>query len=82
MTQDEWNNLHWTTKKRHYERKNLDIRETLQKSGVAHWELAEKLGLSASGLCVKLRKELPSEEKYKLFTLIGEIVDGRKVKGA
>lgn len=56
---------------------NQDIREALIKSGVKHWELAEKVGVSPSCLSVKLRHELSSEEKYKLFSLIQEIVDER-----
>lgn len=59
--------------------KNQDVREALARSGVKHWELAEKYGVSASWLSVKLRKELPSEEKLKLFTLIEQIIDERKV---
>ena len=58
---------------------NCDIREALRKSGVKQWELAERYGLSASWFTVKLRKELSSEEKYKLFTLIQQIVDEREV---
>lgn len=57
---------------------NKDIREALVKSGVKHWELAERYGVSASWLSVKFRKELTGEEKYKLLTLIQEIVDERK----
>lgn len=60
--------------------KNQDIREALKKSGVHYWELAEKLEVSASWLSVKLRKELTGEEKYKIFTLIQQIVDEREVK--
>ena len=60
--------------------KNQDVREALVKSGVKHWELAEKYGVSASWLSVKLRHELPGEEKLKLFTLIQQIVDEREVK--
>lgn len=54
---------------------NKDIREALEKSGVKYWELAEKLGISQCWLSVKLRMEFTSEEKYKVFTLIQEIVD-------
>lgn len=60
------------------EKANKDIREALVKSGVRQWELAEKYGLSNTHFCAKLRKELTSEEKYKLFTIIQEIVDERK----
>ena len=59
---------------------NQDIREALEKSDVKHWELAEKYGVSPSVFCVKLRKELKSDEKVKIFTLISQIVDERKVE--
>ena len=59
------------------EKANKDIREVLQKSGVKQWELAEKVGLSPNYFVTKLRRELSSEEKYRMFTLIQEIVDER-----
>lgn len=55
--------------------KNQDIRDTLSKCGVKHWELAERYGVSASWLSVRLRKELPEEEKLKLLSLISEIAE-------
>ena len=58
---------------------NLDIRTALQKSGVKQWELAEKYGKSETGFCAMLRHELSGEEKFKLFSLIEEIIDERKV---
>ena len=57
---------------------NQDIREALVKSGVKHWELAERYGVSASWLSVRLRKELPEDEKLKMFSYIQEIA---KAKG-
>lgn len=59
---------------------NQDIRDALYKSGVKQWELADKAGLSPNYFVIKLRHELPSEEKFKLFTLIQEIVDEREVR--
>ena len=54
---------------------NKDIREALKKSGVKQWELADKYGMDNTRFCVKLRHELSSDEKLKLFALIQEIVD-------
>ena len=59
---------------------NQDIRTALQKSGVKQWELAERYGKSETSFCAKLRHELPGEEKLKLFTLIQQITDERKVE--
>lgn len=60
--------------------KNLDIREALQKSKVKYWELAEKYGFTPSHLSVKLRHELSSEEKLKMFDCIQQIVEEREVE--
>ena len=61
------------------EKANKDIREALKRSGVKQWELADKCGILNTRLCEKLRHELSSEEKYKLFSLIQEIVSSREV---
>ena len=61
---------------------NKDIRDILAKSGIKHWELAEKYGVSASWLSVKLRKELTTEEKLKVFDCIQQIIDERSKTNA
>ena len=57
---------------------NQDIRTALVRAGVKQWELADKVGYSHNYFGMKLRHELPSEEKYRMFTLIQEIIDERK----
>ena len=52
---------------------NMEIRKTAQRSGVLHCEIADKLGISESWFCKKLRKELSEEEKMKIIRIIGEI---------
>ena len=59
---------------------NNDIREALKKSGVKQWELADKLGVANTRLCEKLRHELSGEEKCRIFNLIAEILEERKVE--
>lgn len=54
-------------------RANQDIRDTALHCGVKHWEIAEKIGKTEQWLCKKLRTELPEEEKFKIFAIIGEI---------
>lgn len=54
-------------------RANQDIRERAKKSGVCQWEIAETLGISETHLCRKLRKELPEDEKQKIYGIIGEL---------
>ena len=60
--------------------RNKDIREALKQCNVKYWELAEKMEISQSWLSVKLRQELTSEEKYRIFSLIAEIMEERKVE--
>lgn len=54
---------------------NVDIRETAKKTGVKLWEIAERYngGISDGNFSRKLRRELPSEEKEKIFRIIEEI---------
>lgn len=57
---------------------NQDIRETIEKSGLRYWEIAERCGFSPSVLSVKLRRELQSQEKYDILCIIQEMIDERK----
>lgn len=56
-------------------RANEDIRRAIAASGLKHWEVAEKLNLSDSGFCKKLRKELTEEEKVRITEIIKETED-------
>lgn len=53
--------------------KNQDIRDVAKKSGIKLWQIAEKLGIWDATLSKKLRKELPQEEKEKIFGIISEL---------
>ena len=59
-------------------RANQDIRDSAKKCNVRLWEIADKLGLSEAWFCRKMRKELPEDEKLKIFSIIGEISDIRE----
>ena len=50
--------------------KNIDIREYAKKKGVKLWQIADNLGLADFNFSRKLRKELPQEEKEKIFSII------------
>ena len=45
--------------------KNIEIKKALKEKGLCQWQLAEKLGIHETTLCVKLRKELTQDEKEK-----------------
>lgn len=53
--------------------KNQDIRRTAAGSGVKLWEIAAALGIADSSLSRKLRKELPNDEKEKIFSIIDQL---------
>ena len=57
---------------------NRDIRDAVEEKGFRLWELAEALGLQDSNLSKKLRRELPEDEKKKIFSIIGQMVHSRE----
>lgn len=52
---------------------NQDIRRTAAGAGVKLWQVAEALGIADCSLSRKLRRELPAEEKEKIFGIIREL---------
>ena len=50
--------------------KNTDVRIAAHSAGVKLWEVGEAIGLCDSGFSRKLRKELPAEEKQRIFETI------------
>ena len=53
--------------------KNMDIRLAAASSGVKLWQIADALGMTDGNFSRKLRKELPQEEKAKIFAIIERI---------
>lgn len=49
---------------------NQDIRSAATAAGVKLWQIADNLGLADFNFSRKLRKELPQEEKEKIFSII------------
>lgn len=52
---------------------NQDIRRSAAGAGVKLWQIAEALGIADCSLSRKLRRELPAEEKEKIFGIIREL---------
>lgn len=52
---------------------NQDIRRTAAGAGVKLWQIAGALGIADYSLSRKLRRELPTEEKEKIFSIIREL---------
>ena len=49
---------------------NIDIRRTAAGNGIPLWRIADVLGIADCSFSRKLRKELPDEEKAKIFAII------------
>ena len=53
--------------------KNEDIKHFAKQCGVCLWRVADSLGIQDSALSRKLRRELPADEKEKIFSIIREL---------
>lgn len=53
--------------------KNQDVRRAAAGAGVRLWQVAEALGIADCSLSRKLRKELPDDEKEKIFSIIAQL---------
>lgn len=49
---------------------NLDVRQAAASVGVRLWKIADAIGLNDGNFSRKLRKELPEDEKQKIFGII------------
>ena len=52
---------------------NQDIRRTAAGVGVKLWQIADALGIADCSFSRKLRKELPQEEKDRIYGIIREL---------
>ena len=53
--------------------RNAEIRDMALKSGIKLWEIANALSLTDGNFSRKLRKELPDEEKQRIFGIIEDL---------
>ena len=52
---------------------NQDIRRTAAGAGVKLWQIADALEIADCSLSRNLRRELPQDEKEKIFSIIREL---------
>ena len=52
---------------------NQDIRLKAKETGIKLWQIADALGMADCHFSRKLRKELPQEEKKKIFSIIEQL---------
>lgn len=58
--------------------RNKEIRKLLISTGILQWQVAERLGITASWLSVKLRTEMSTEDQKKILDAIKELIEERK----
>lgn len=54
-------------------KRNMDIRAMAKECGVCLWEVAEWFGISEQTFIRKLRRELPNDDKLKVYDAIAKI---------
>ena len=59
-------------------KQNITIRRYAKEHGVKMWQVAEVMKMHESALSVKLRKELPDQEREKILKIIAELVQERQ----
>lgn len=52
---------------------NWDIRQAAKARKVCLWQIAEHMGVSEPTITRRLRRELPEDEKKKIFVIIENI---------
>lgn len=53
--------------------KNQDIRTSAATAGVRLWQIADVLSITDGNFSRKLRRELPTEEKERIFSIIQQL---------
>ena len=57
---------------------NEDIRESLKNNNIKYWQVANEYGITDGNFSRKLRKELSSEEKKKVFNIIDKLLKNKE----
>ena len=56
---------------------NQDIRERAKEAGVKLWQIAGELNLLDCNFSRKLRRELPQDEKDRIFSIIDDLKEAK-----
>lgn len=57
---------------------NKEIKEKIKNEGIKYWQIAYELGITDSTFSRKLRKEMTSERKEEIFSIIKRLKEGEK----
>lgn len=52
---------------------NKDIKAYAKRKGVYLWQVADKLGISANTMSVKLRKPFTAKQRAEYFTIVDDL---------
>ena len=55
---------------------NTTIREGIRAAGLKYWQVAERYGITDGNFSRKLRRELPEQERARIFSIIAELKEG------
>ena len=59
-------------------KENIKIRNSAKRHGFAHWEIAERLGVSEQTFCRMMRRELPAEKQGDILRVIDQMSEERE----
>ena len=57
---------------------NQKLKEEINNANIKYWQIADELGITDSTFSKKLRKELPSETKEKIYAIIKKLKESEK----
>ena len=55
------------------EKANQDVRQAAKQAGIKLWQIAERFGVLDSNFARLLRKELTTEKKKQIYSIIEEL---------
>ena len=61
---------------------NIEIRMMAMNRGIKMWQIADALGIADSNLSRRLRKELSTEEKERIFAIIDHLAESNRKEAA
>lgn len=57
---------------------NMEVRTAAREAGVCLWQVAEKLGINDGNFSRKLRRELSTEDREKVLSIIRELSQAKQ----
>ena len=61
---------------------NDDVKQKASERNVRLWQIAYSLGITDSSFSRRLRKELPCDEKERIFAIIDQLAESKSEEAA